>query len=307
MKIAIIGAAGNIGSAAAFNIAMHQITDELVMIDAFSQDKLEQYVYDLKTAVTGLDILVRAGSDEDMTGSNIVIMAAGSAQITGSRLEVLPQNLPIIKGVAEKVKKLCPEAVVITATNPVCPLNYAMYRYSGLPRRQFIGYSENDSIRFRMFLAEDMGIKSSQVEATVIGEHGNSQVLLFSSVKVKGHPFPVNPEIQRRIQRRVADLHTILEPQRVKTGRTAAWTTSVGITSICRAISHNTREMIPCSVVLDGEYGGHDMSTSVPVVLGKGGVVEIQKWMISANEQELLKHSISSLKPAMQYVDDSLK
>src|SRR5512136_1346195 len=142
MKISIIGAAGNVGSAAAFNIAINQVTDELVMIDAFSQDKLEQYVYDLKTAVTGLDILVRAGSDEDITGSNIVIMAAGSAQITGSRLEVLPQNLPIIKGVAERVKRLCPNAVVITATNPVCPLNYAMYRYSGLPRNQFIGYSE---------------------------------------------------------------------------------------------------------------------------------------------------------------------
>ena len=306
MKISIIGAAGNVGSAAAFNIAIHQITDELVMIDSFSQDKLEQYVYDLKTAVTGQDILVRAGSDEDLADSNIVVMAAGSAQITGSRLEVLPQNLPIFKAVAERIKRLCPHAVVITATNPVCPLNYAMYRNTGLPRHQFIGYSYNDSIRFRMFLAEALRIKSGQIEATVIGEHGNSQVLLFSSVKVKGQQYPINPEIQRQIQRQVSDLHTILEPQRVKTGRTAAWTTSMGITAVCRAISHNTRDVIPCSVVLDGEYGGRNMSISVPVVLGKGGVVEIQKWMLSPNEQELLKHSDERPCPAMKYVDDNI-
>ena len=306
MKISIIGAAGNVGSAAAFNIAIHHLTDELVMVDNYSRDKLEQYVYDLNTAVTGLDMLVRAGGDEDLRDSNIVLMAAGSAQVTASRMEVLPQNLPIIKEVAAKIKKYCPEAIVITATNPVDPLNYAMYRYSGLDRKKVIGYSANDSIRFRMFITEALGLKSSQVEATVIGEHGNSQVLLFSSVRVKGRPFPVNPDIKLHIQQQVANLHSIIEPLREKTGRTAAWTSSVGLTTICHAIGHNTRESIPCSVVLNGEYGSHGLSMSVPVVLGNEGVHEIQELSISSNERELLHHSISALKPAMKYVEETI-
>jgi len=306
MKISIIGAAGNVGSAAAFNIAIHHLTDELVMIDNYSRDKLEQYVYDLNTAVTGLDMLVRAGSDEDLRDSNIVLMAAGSAQVTASRMEVLPQNLPIIREVAEKIKKYCPGTIIITATNPIDPLNYAMCRYSGLDRKKIIGYSANDSIRFRMFITQALSLKSSQVEATVIGEHGNSQVLLFSSIKVKGRPFPINPEIKLQVQQQVANLHSIIEPQREKTGRTAAWTTSVGLSAVCHAIVHNTREIIPCSVVLDGEYGCHELSMSVPAVLGNEGVREIQELSISANERELLHHSISALKPAMKYVEETI-
>ena len=131
MKISLIGAGGNIGSAAAFNLAIHDIADELVMIDEFSADKLEQYVFDLTTSVVGLRTEVRAGKFADMADSDIVLVAAGSANVVASRSEVLPQNLPLVKGFAEKIVQYCPQAVVITATNPVCPLNYAMYLATG--------------------------------------------------------------------------------------------------------------------------------------------------------------------------------
>jgi malate dehydrogenase len=306
MKITIIGASGNVGSCAAFNISTHRLADELVLIDNPRPDMVALHAMDLATAVTGADMLVRAGAHEDMRDSDIVIIAAGSAQVVQSRMEVLPQNLPIIQDISKQVRQFCPDTVVITATNPVCPLNYAMYRCSELDRRRIIGYSYNDSIRFRMRLAQALGVRSSQVEGTVIGEHGNSQVLLFSSVRVKGKLFKVSEDIKKKIRQQVPEGQQRLEELRQKTGRTAAWTTAVGLAAVCRAIGRNTGEMIPCSVPLDGEYGCHGLSMTVPAVLGKGGVREIKEWTLAPDEQEALNRSIEVLKPAMKYVEELL-
>jgi malate dehydrogenase len=306
LKISIIGAAGNIGSAAAFSIATNNIADDVVMIDSHSPDKLEQYVYDLSHAVTFRNIRVRAAKEEEMRDSDIVLMAAGSAQVVASRLEVLAPNLPIIQKVAGDIKRLCPKAGVIPAPNPGDPLNYGMYLASGLSRQQFLGYSLNDTIRFRVWLGEALGVRTSQVEAIVIGEHGNSQVPLFSSVRVNGLPVKVSEEIKRDIRHRLATLPSIIEPQRIKTGRTLAWTTAMGLASICRSISRNSCRMIPSSAILDGEYGCRNLGMSAPVVVGKEGVREILEWKLEPEEKQGLENSINTLRPAMEYVEKLL-
>jgi len=306
MKITIIGASGNIGSCAAFNIAIHRVTDELVLIDTPRPDMVTLHAMDMNTAVTGQDMLVRTGDYADLVESDIVIVAAGSAQVSKSRMEVLPQNLPIIQDISKKVRQYCPDAIVITATNPVCPLNYAMYRCCELDRKKIIGYSYNDSIRFRMRLAEALGVESSRVEGVVIGEHGNSQVLLFSSARIDGKPAVINEDIKKKIRQQVPDGQKLLEELREKTGRTAAWTTAVGLTAVCRAIVEDKGEMIPCSVVLDGEYSCHSLSMSVPTTLGRSGVKKILEWKIAPDEQKLLNQSIEVLKPAMKYVEELL-
>jgi len=304
MKISIIGAGGSIGSTASFNLATHCVADELVMIDSYSPDKLEQHVTDLKSSVTGLNTTVRAGRDEDLRNSDIVILAAGSADVKVSRTEVLPQNLPLMESFARKIMNYCPDAIVITVTNPVDPLNYAMHRFSGINRKKLIGYSANDTIRFRMFLSEALDVKSSQIKATVVGEHGASQVLLFSSVKLNHRPYAVSPSVQQQVRRWVDELPSVLEPQRMKTGRTAAWTTSMGLTAICKAISRDAGHLIPCSVVLDGEYQCHDIGMSVPVKLGKCGVMAIPEVKLNAREQEELSRSIGVLREQMRFVDE---
>lgn len=306
MKVTIIGASGNIGSCTAFSIAVSGLADNLVMIDNFSFDRLRQYVSDLRTAVSGQDVLVSAGKDRDMEESDIVIIAAGSANVIKSRMEVLPQNLPIVRDICANIKAYCPDAVVIIATNPVCPLNYALYLCSGLDRKKLIGYSANDSIRFRELMAQALGVKTSWVEATVIGEHGNSQVLLFSSVRVDGKPVKVTEDIKQKVRKEVADIPARLEELRIATGRTAAWTTAVGLTAVCRAIIKDTGAMIPCSVVLDGEYGCRNMSMTVPAVLGKDGVREILEWELPPDEREGLENSINTLAPAMRYAEEFL-
>lgn len=306
MKITVIGATGNVGSSAAFNIAIGNITEELILIDVPRPDMLAMHALDINTAVTGRDMVVRAGEPKDMKDSGIVVIAAGSAKIFQSRLEVLPQNLPILQDISKNVRQYCPDAVIITATNPVCPLNYAMYRCSKLERMKIIGYTYNDTIRFRMRLAEALGVKSSQVQATVIGEHGDSQVLLFSSVRVKGKPVSFTGELKEKLRRQVPEGQKVLSDLLVKTGRTAAWTTGVGLAEVCRAIARDTGEMIPCSVTLDGEYGQKNFSMSVPSVLGKEGVRKILELKLAPDEQEGLKKTVEVLTPAMKYVEELL-
>ncbi len=309
MKVTIIGASGNIGSAAAFYIAVQELADEIVMIDTPRPDVLRQYVDDLTAAVSHQDVLVRAGADADMKDSDIVISAAGVgvAGAVKSRLEFLSQNLPIIKSVCANIRRHCPQAAVITASNPVCPLNYAMYRCSGLDRHQLIGYSANDSIRFRALMARELNVKTSRVEAFVIGEHGNSQVPLFSSVRLDGRPVAVGEDVKKKIREQIAEILASLEEQRLATGRTAAWTTAIGLAALCRAIARGAARVYPCSVVLDGEYGVNNMSMSVPVVLGKAGVRDILEWELAPDERELLQKSIDTLEPAMRYVEEFLE
>jgi malate dehydrogenase len=309
MKISIIGASGNIGSAAAFYIAVQGLADEIVMIDPPRPDVLRQHVYDLTAAASHRDVLVRAGADEDMKDSDIVINTAGVGpkKAIKSRLEILPQNISIVKSICVNIRKYCPEAAVITASNPVCPLNYAMYLCACIDRKQLIGYSGNDSIRFRLLMAQALGVKTSRVEAFVIGEHGNSQVPLFSSVRVDGKRVDISESVKTTVRSQVARIHSELEEMRIATGRTAAWTTAVGLAALCRAIASGAARVYPCSIVLDGEYGVSNMSISVPVVLGKAGVRDILQWELLPDEREALQKSIEALTPAMRYVEEFLR
>jgi malate dehydrogenase len=306
MKISIVGASGNVGSSAAFCIAVRRLADELLLVDTPRPDVVAFQAWDMNTAVTGHDMIVRAGDFSDMGYSDIVIVAAGAAKISNDRTEVLPQNLTIIQEVSKKVLQYCPDAVVITATNPVCPLNYAMYRCSELDRKKIIGYSYNDTIRFRMRLGQELGVPSSRVTGIVIGEHGNSAVQLFSSVRVDGKPVPFSGELKQKMRAQVAEGQKQRDEFVVKTGRTAAWTTAIGLGDVINAIVKDTGETLPCSVPLEGEYGASSLSMSVPTVLGKGGVKRILEWQLAPDEQELLNRSIEILKPHMKYVEELL-
>lgn len=131
---------------------------------------------DIRTAVTGLyDVNVHEGSEKDLVGSHIVINNAGAPwRVVSSRMEKLQENIPIIREIAEKISLYCPEAVVITSTNPVDPLNLAMHLYTGMDRKRLLGYTLNDSIRFKRLAAEALGVQSTRVEGTVPSTKLNS-------------------------------------------------------------------------------------------------------------------------------------
>ncbi|MCL5735970.1 MAG: hypothetical protein M1274_10365 [Actinobacteria bacterium] len=305
MKVSVIGAAGSVGAPAAFYIAASGLVDEMVLIDV-RPNVVQQHAMDMSTAVSALDISVKAGDFPDMAGSDVIINAAGVPQgLIADRMEMLPKNIPLVRETAFKINEFCPTAVVITATNPVDPLNYAMKLAGRFERSRILGYSINDSFRFRELVAGTKGVKVSQVQATVVGEHGSTQAPLFSSVRIDGKAVPFSDEEKRNI---LGEIPNILRRyEELQSGRTAGWTCAVGLAKLVRAIRDDSGEIFPCSVVLAGEYGQHDVSMSVPVKLGRTGVKEIVEWTLEPDEQAAFERSAAALGAAARIVDEALQ
>jgi len=305
MKVTIIGAAGELGSTTAYTLATQGLVEEIVGID-LKENMLLSHLWDISTAASGNDTIVRAGKDEDMAGSGIIIVTAGAPQRTiTSRMDMLNDNLSIILDIAKRIERFCPEAVIIITSAPVGPLNYAIHLSSGIERKKLIGYSLNDSIRFRILVAEALGARSSQVEGIVIGEHGDSQVQLFSSIRVNGKPIAASEDFKQDIRSKVPEY--LRKHQALQSGRTSGWTSAVGLTAMIRAIVENTGEVIPCSAVLDGEYGYSKISMGVPTILDQGGIKRIIEYDLAPDEKELLEISAGVLHKATRHVEESLK
>ena len=305
MKISILGATGSIGGPTAFYIAVSGLADELLLVGGKRQNVLEHYAVDLSEAVSTTDCQVRHGGYEDLTGSDIIINAAGAHMpLHLERRTIVQEQVKLTSDIAKKIEKQCPKAVVITAINPIDVTNYATFLSGDFDRKQLIGYSINDSIRFRQSLAREMKEKVNRVEGIVIGEHGPTQVPLFSSAKVGGKPTQLTDDMKQRI--RAGMWGTIKIFEALDAGRTSGWTCAVGLTTLIRAIVENSNTVFPCSVVLKGEYGLHDISLGVPVKLGKDGVKEILEYKLAPDEEEGLKNSVDKLKSDAAVVRETL-
>ena len=305
MKVTVIGAAGSVGAPAAFYIAALGLVDEIVLIDV-RPNVVQQHALDLSTAVSALDISVKAGSFEDLAGSDLVINAAGVHQgLIEDRMEMLPSNIPLVRDTARHIKRYCPAAVVLTTTNPVDPLNYATWRAGDFDRNQILGYSINDSLRFRELVARVKGVKVSRVQGTVIGEHGSTQVLLFSSARIDGEPVSFSEDEKAAIRTEVP--HILRRFEELQAGRTAGWSCAIGLAALTRAVAGDTGEIFPCSVVLEGEYGRRGLSLCVPVKVGRGGVQGIQEWELAPDEREGFERSADAMASAARIVDENLK
>jgi malate dehydrogenase len=304
MKVTVIGAAGSVGGPAAFYIGASGLADEIVLID-MRENVVQQHAMDMSTAFSAREVKVTAGTYEDMARSDLVVNAAGVPQgLIADRMEMLPKNIPLVRDVALHVKRHCPGAFVITATNPIDPLNYTTWKAGGFDRRQVVGYSINDSFRFREMVAKAKGVKVAQVEATVIGEHGSTQVLLFSSVRIDGRTVSFSEEEKRAIRMEVPNI--LRRYEELQSGRTAGWTSAIGLATLTRVVLQDTGEVFPCSVVLDGEYGRRGMSMSVPCRLGRAGVQEILEWELAPDEQAGLERTAAALEEAARIVDENL-
>lgn len=304
MKISIIGASGSVGSAAAFYLAAKGLADELVLMGR-SENRSKQHAMDMSTAFAAAGVVVKHGGYEDMAGSGIVIISAGVPQgVIKDRMELLPKNTELMKQFAEQIKTHCPDAIILTATNPADPMNYAVFRAGGFNRKQVIGYTVNDTYRFREFLAQTYAVAVNRVGGYVIGEHGSSQVLLFSTAMIDGKSVTVGEETKTSIY---AEVPLILKRyEALKAGRTAGWTCAIGFETMVRAIVENTGQLIPCSVVLDGEYGLQGLSMSVPAHLGRDGVQGVKEFALAPDEEEKLAVSAGVLRKAAKLVDEQL-
>lgn len=305
MKISILGAIGSVGAPVAFNIAVSGLANELLMIDTERQNLLEHHALDIQTAAYLKNVAVIAGSYEDLPGSDVVINVAGKHRALNlDRRKKLQEQTLFARDITLKLSTYCPDAIVITAVNPVEALNYATYLTGGFDRKKLIGYSINDTIRFREIMAKELKEHTDRVDGFVIGEHGSTQVPLFSSVKVGDESVRMTDEAKQRIRSGMFDM--IRKFESLKAGRTAGWTCAVGFTSIIRAIVEDSKVVLPCSVVLNGEYGQSNISMSVPVMIGRDGISEILEFELTQDEREGLKITTDILQSDAKVVRETL-
>ena len=294
MKVTVIGAAGSVGSSAAFHIAASGLAEEIVLID-IRENVAEHHAMDLSTAVAALNVRVKSGGYEDAAGTDVVINAAGLHQdITADRTEMLIKNVHLVRDTALQLRRYCPDAVVITAANPVDALNYATWLAGGFDRRQLIGYSLNDTLRFREFVARAKGVEASRVEALAIGEHGFTQVPLFSSVRIDGRPVSFTDAEKQAIRDEYPKFFERFEA--LKAGGPRAGRVPSGWPRSRRAIVNDAGDILAGSAILEGEYGQRGLSMGVPIRLGKTGIREILEWDLAPDEQAGLERSAEQLK-----------
>jgi len=295
MKIGMVGGAGTLGSCAAFAILEKKLPGELWLFD-INRTMLQAHYLDLQIAASALgEMTVHcAEGNENLAGCHVVVNATGAPwREISNRMELLNDNLRIAKIIAGAIGKFCPKAVVINATNPADAINYAYHLITGGNRKQFIGYTINDSYRMRMYAARKLGISSSRVDALVIGEHGPNQVPLWSTLKVDGKPIVTPPDLREYVLGEIPKFLRSYEA--LRSGRTAGWISGVGLAEMVRAVVLDTGELFPCSVILEGEYGRRGFSSGMPARVGKQGVMEVVQMQLPADEKASLEKSFDFL------------
>jgi malate dehydrogenase len=305
MKIGIIGAAGTVGSCAAYALATQALASEIVLID-LRENIAASHAIDITASVVGnLPVSVKVGSYKDLNGSGIVIIAAGLHYAVSSPFnQRLLQNITNINGIAKQIEMECPEAVIITLTNPSDIMNYVVYQATKLPRERIIGYNLNDTLRFKMITAKTLGITSQRVECLAGGYHPLAQVMFFSSLEVDGQKYVLSKTQKGQIQ---AELLGYLRAfDAFNAGRTAGWTTASGLCRLITALISDQSTLMPCSAILQGEYGHRDMGLGVPVMVSQQGIEHIEEWVLPDDEKQELEKVAAMIEPNCRLVRETI-
>jgi len=294
-KVSIVGAAGTVGAAAGYNIALRDIADELVFVDipdkepdtiGQAADTNHGIAYDSNTRV-------RQGDYADTAGSDVVVITAGIPRQPGqTRIDLAGDNVPIMEDIQSSLDEHNDDYVSLTTSNPVDLLNRHLYEAGDRSREQVIGFGGRlDSGRFRYVLAERFDAPTTNVEATILGEHGDAQVPVFSKVRVDGRDPDFTADEREEI---LGDLQESAMDVIERKGATE-WGPARGVAHMVEAILHDTGAVFPASVKLDGEFGHEDTAFGVPVRLGTNGVEEIIEWDLTDYEQELMAEAAEKL------------
>src|SRR5213075_1488115 len=304
-KITVVGA-GNVGATAAQRIAEKELARTVVMVDVVEgvpQGKgLDQWQ---SAPIEGFDsrVIGTNGYDES-AGSDIVIVTAGIARKPGmSRDDLLNTNAGIVKQVAEQVKRTSPNAIMIIVSNPLDVMCYVAKEVTGFPRERVIGMAGVlDTARYRAFLAEALDVSVEDIQAMVLGGHGDTMVPLISYTSVSG--IPVTQLIsQDKLDAIVARTRSggAEIVQFLKTG-SAYYAPSSGAVQMAEAIVKDKKRILPCSAWLQGEYGMKGLFLGVPCKLGRKGLEKIIEVDLTPDEKAALKKSADAVLEPMKAV-----
>ena len=304
-KITVVGA-GNVGATAAQRIAEKELARTVVLVDVVEgvpQGKgLDQWQ---SAPIEGFDSRVIGTNGYDETkDSDIVVITAGIARKPGmSRDDLLNTNAGIVKSVGEQIKKTSPNAIVIVVSNPLDVMCWVAKEATGFPKERVIGMAGVlDTARYRAFLATAMDVSVRDIQAMVLGGHGDTMVPLISYTTVSG--IPITQLMDK------ATLDAIVDRTRnggaeivkfLKTG-SAYYAPSSGAVQMVEAIVNDQKRILPCSAWLQGEYGMKGHFLGVPVKLGRKGIEQILEVTLTADERAALEKSAAAVVEPMSVV-----
>ena len=294
VKVSVVGAAGTVGAAAGYNVALRGIADEIVFVDIPDQeDTTVGQAADVNHGVAyDTNTTVRQGTYEDTAGSDVVVITAGIPREPGqSRLDLGEDNAPIMEDIGDSLAEHNDEFVSVTTSNPMDLLNRHLYEMGDRPRGHVIGFGGRlDSARFRYVLAERFDTQVTNVDATILGEHGDAQVPVFSKVRIDGEDRSFGDDERADILEGLQEsAMNVIE----RKGATQ-WGPATGVGHIVESIVRDTGTVLPASVPLDGEYGHEGVSVGVPVKLTSDGA-EVVDWTLSEYEREQLGQAADKL------------
>ena len=303
-KISLIGA-GQIGGTLAHLIGTKELVNEVVLFDVASGiAKGKALDIAQSSSVDGFNVKF-SGTDkyEDIKDSDVIIITAGVPRKPGmSRDDLLGINLKIIKQVAEGVKKNAPNAFVICITNPLDVMVMAFQKFSGLPSSKVVGMAGIlDSSRFKLFLSLELNVPVREIEAMVMGGHGDTMVPMPRFTKISGKPLldlvkdgkisaDRVEEINQRTRDGGAEIVKYLEKG------SAFYAPAASGVQMAEAYLNDQKKLLPCAVQLSGEYGVENVYAGVPVVIGKDGVEKIEQIDLDDKEKKQFMHSIDAVK-----------
>ena len=303
-KITVVGA-GNVGATLAHWLAAKQLGNVVLLdiIEGVPQGK----GLDLLQAgpVEGYDVKIKGTNDfADTANSDLVVMTAGLPRKPGmSRDDLLKANFEVVKPTIEKVAKYSPECFLIVVTNPLDAMAQTAYKVSGFPKNRVIGMAGIlDSARYRAFLAEALNVSVQNIQALVLGGHGDTMVPVPSYTTVAGIPITdlmPKEQLDKIIARTAKGGGEIVSL--LKTG-SAYYAPAAGVAEMVDAIFNDRKKILPCAAYLEGEYGINGLFVGVPVKLGAGGIEQIIEIKLTAEEHAALQKSAAAVKELVDII-----
>jgi L-lactate dehydrogenase len=306
MKVGIIGGGGIVGSSAGFALQLGGVVHEIVIVDA-NADLADGQALDMLHGTAAIaDQKIHAGGYEQLVDADVICITAGLRRKPDeSRLALINRNVELFKTIlaAIKARGHRPDATVLVVSNPVDILTYLAEKELGLPKGRVIGLGTLlDTLRFRSLLAMRLDAPATQLQAMIIGEHGDSMVPVWSSAAVAGLPLEKYPGFTHRVGEEVFQRAKTSGAEMIKKKTGAGFAVGVSIAEVIHAIALDAKRVLPVSTVLTGSYGIRDVAISVPTVVGRSGaerIIELELW---PKEVQGLKRSAGVLQETLGQV-----
>jgi len=309
-KVAIIGV-GAVGASIAFSLMEKGIFNEIVLIDN-NKDKAIGEAMDLSHGIlyASSPSKIYAGEYKDIKDAALVIITAGAAQKDGeTRLDLVKKNSAIMKSIISNIKPIGIEGILLIVSNPVDVLTHVAYKYSGLDKSRVIGSGTVlDTARLKYMISEHLKVDSRNVHAVMIGEHGDTELPVWSGANISGVPLNEFCEL-RGHHNHEEGMNKLYSGVRnaayeiIKRKGSTYYGIAMAVTKICECIVNDEKSMLPISVELSGTYGLNDIALSIPSILGRKGVELILELPLSEIEENRLKESALTLKKVIDEID----